>query len=348
MISKSKKIPELEYVRRLHPAEEKNTIIEDIAKYQENIELRCIYSIQACNSVRFDQEQPVIIWDECYWKYFRKYEDTIVTARKNNLNLTQAVISVMSEFLEERFGKFKKLSRFLGQIHEVYGIKDEPDRDSILIIEERTIIAQIFSFFHEVGHVRLWQKNEVAEKSGEIVRSMFSQLRRENFDKLGQWADLSYTMVTEILQGKHKSLFEELMVDVYAAGKLGVFLENWKHLIGFSQICEALISVEAVLSFQNLLNIVSKAWEQHYTELRFGIPPRQHEVDPHINQIETVRGGLGHILVSVILMKYFNLDQEEQKKAWDICDREHVDNSDVMECLASERFICTAIQEAMY
>lgn len=235
----------------------------------------------------------------------------------------------------------------MGQINQEYGIKKKPDQKIQLITEERTTIAQIFSFFHEVGHVRLWQKTEAAEQLKKIIRSMFSELKREHFDRLGQWAELSYIMAAEIVQGKHQSLMEELVADIYAAERLQTFLEHRKQLMGFRQICDVLVSVNTVLLFQNLFNVVVKAWEKHYTELRFGLTLKQHEVDQHVNEIETVRGGLGHILVSVVLMQNFGLNHEEREKAWNICGREHINNSEAMECLASESFICTAIREAM-
>lgn len=41
------------------------------------------------------------------------------------------------------------------------------------------MIAQVFSFFSK-------SYQAMAEKSGEVVQSMFSQLKREHFDKLGE------------------------------------------------------------------------------------------------------------------------------------------------------------------
>ena len=66
-------------------------VAERLDEELEHIDLCFVYSTQARIAVRIDNGQYTIIWDECYWKYYRKYLMAVGTARKNKMSVTQAV-----------------------------------------------------------------------------------------------------------------------------------------------------------------------------------------------------------------------------------------------------------------
>lgn len=118
-----------------------NTFIEQLAAELEHIDLCFVYSRQARIAVRIDNGQYTIIWDECYWKYYRKYLMAVGTARKNKMSVTQTVIAVMAEHLSERFSPFKDLSEFLGQIVSQFGITPDLTSEETDITETKIFIA---------------------------------------------------------------------------------------------------------------------------------------------------------------------------------------------------------------
>lgn len=52
-------------------------------------------------------------------------------------------------------------------------------------------------------------------------------------------ADLYFHMVQEIMAGKHEEILEELIADVYATGKIAVYLKEVFGYIDFALICES-------------------------------------------------------------------------------------------------------------
>ena len=136
------------------------------------------------------------------------------------------------------------------------------------------------------------------------------------------------------------------MADVYAAGKIAVYLKEIFGYVDFALICESVASIGYLSGFQNLFNVVTRSWDSHYTEIRFGLDPRPREIDPYINELETVRSGLGGIMTVTLLLSRFELSNQQRFEAWKYHDEEHVKTSDAVDCLSSEEFICTAIQEA--
>ena len=49
-----------------------------------------------------------------------------------------------------------------------------------------------------------------------------------------------------------------------------------------------------------------------------------------------------------VLLSRFELSDQQRFEVWKYHDEEHVKTSAAVDCLASEEFICTAIQEARY
>lgn len=320
-------------------------VIESLIKEYERIELYVIYSRQANISVINYENQSVIIWDQCYWKYYKKYLEAIETTRKVENSITQAGIAVMTEYLSERYEKARDVSMFLRQIPEQYGISVNLNTDDRAKIETRISIAKIFSFYHEIAHIKIQQEDKAALDTKTIVLEMMSGIKREHFNKLGKWADLHYKMKTEIMEGRQPHKLHELMADVYAAGKLALFLDDnfqesdfWKAYIG----C---IGIGYISGFQNLFNVISKVWEDYYVDMRFGIQSHSHEINPEINELEVLRSGLGVFLIVTVLLKHFNLDNFEEKMIWKCYDEEHIDNTGTIECLTDSEFICTLIKE---
>lgn len=323
-----------------------NTFAEWLAEELEHIDLCFVYSTRARIAVRIDNGQYTIIWDECYWKYYRKYLMAVGTARKNKMTVTQAVIAVMAEHLSERFSTFKDLSEFLGKIVWQFGIAPDLTSEETDKTETRIFIAKIFSIFHEIAHIRIAQEDTAALRTKDIIFRMFSHVQKEHFASLGEWADLHFYMVQEILAGKYKEILEELMADVYATGKIAVYLKEIYGYVDFTLICESVASIGYLSGFQNLFNVVTRSWDGHYTEIRFGLNPRPREIDPYINELETVRNGLGRIMTVTVLLSRFELSEQQRFEAWRYHDEEHVKTSVAVDCLSSEEFICTAIHEA--
>ena len=323
-----------------------NTFIEQLADELEHIDLCFVYSRQARIAVRIDNNQYTIIWDECYWKYYRKYLMSVGTARKNKMSVTQAVTAVMAEHLSERFSPFKDLSEFLGQIVSQFGITPDLTSEETDITETKIFIAKLFSIFHEIAHIRIAQKDTAALRTKDIIFRMFSNVQKEHFAPLGEWADLHFRMVQEILAGNYKEILEELMADVYAAGKIAVYLKEIYGYVDFTLLCESVAGIGYLSGFQNLFNVVTRSWDGHYTEIRFGLDPRPREIDPYINELEIVRNGLGRIMTVTLLLSRFELSDQQRFEVWKYHDEEHVKTAAAVDCLSSEEFICTAIQEA--
>ena len=324
---------------------ENTVFFEQLDKELESIDLCSVYSTQARIAVRIDNGRHTIIWDECYWKYYRKYLMAVETARKNSLSVTQAVTAVMAEHLSERFSAVKDLSSFLKKIAVQFGSAPDLTAEETDKTESRVFIAKLFSVFHETAHIRIAQKDKVALQKKDIIFHMFSHVQKEHFAALGQWAELHFHMVRGILEGKYGEILEELIADVYAAGKIAVYLKELFGYIDFALICETAASIGYLYGFQNLFNVVTRSWDGHYTEIRFNLEPRPRAIDPYINELEIVRNGLGRILTVTLLLSRFELSSQQQFEVWKYHDEEHVENSAVLECLSSEKFICTAIQE---
>lgn len=211
---------------------------------------------------------------------------------------------------------------------------------------DRIFIAKIFSIFHEIAHIRIAQKDTAALRTKDIIFHMFSHVKKEHFVSLDKWADFYFHMVQEILAGKYEEILEELMSEVYAVGKIAVYLKEIFGYVDFALICELVASMGYLSGFQNLFNVVTRSWDSHYTEIRFGLDSRPREIDPYINELETVRNGLGEIMTVTLLLSRFELSNQQRSDAWRYHDEEHVKISAALDCLASEEFICIAIQEA--
>lgn len=323
-----------------------NTFVERLAEELDHIDLHFVYSTQARIAVRIDNGKYTIIWDECYWKYYRNYLMAVGTARKNKMTVTQAVTAAMVEYLSERFSAFKDLSEFLGKIVLQFGIDPDLTSEETDRTETRIFIAKIFSIFHEIAHIRIAQKDATALRAKDIIFHMFSHVQKEHFASLDEWADLHCHMVREILAGKYEEILEELMADVYAAGKIAVYLKEIYGYIDFPLICESVASIGYLSGFQNLFNVVTRSWDGHYTEIRFSLEPRPREIDPYINELETIRSGLGRIMTVTLLLSRFELSDQQRFEAWKYHDEEHVKTSVAVDCLSSEEFIYTVIHEA--
>ena len=178
--------------------------------------------------------------------------------------------------------------------------------------------------------------------------SVFSYVKKEHFASLDEWTDIHFHMVQEILSEKYEEILEELMADVYAAGKIVVYLKEIFGCIDFALICETVASIGYLSGFQNLFNVITRSWDGHYTEIRFGLDPRPRKIDPYINELEIVRSGLGRIMIVTLLLSRFELSDQQRFEAWKYHDEEHVKTSAAVDCLSSEEFICTVIQEANY
>ena len=326
----------------------KNASIESLANELEHVNLITIYSIEARTVTLEYNNDFIIIWDECYWKYFKEYLTSQKYARKIKFDVSKVDLSVMAHFLSEKYIKFKNLSKFMYQVKIKYDICPNLEFNEIDATNKKLLIAKAFVFFHEVGHIRFAQKDESILVTKHIILKMLSEIKLDHFSKLENWADLAYSTVQELLQGLHQDIMEELIADIFAVGKLAVYL---KELIGgefgITTIKEAVTSICSLSCYQNLFNIINKVWDSYYTEIRFGLKPRKKEIKNNINELEIVRNNLGNIISITLFLSYFDLNKNIKKEIWELYDSVHVDNSQVINIMTSDNFICTLIKESM-
>lgn len=66
-----------------------------------------------------------------------------------------------------------------------------------------------------------------------------------------------------------------------------------------------------------------------------------------LHELELARNGLGNLIITIVIENMFRLDKRQCSLLWKYRDENHVDNEDVISCLADEEFICIAIEEAL-
>lgn len=323
--------------------------LDDILLNYENVDIFYINSNRACNSIKFVGESAVVIWDIRYWNCFEKYIINVENCKGNNQNIIQGIISVMAGFLSEKYTNIHHISIFLSQIPEEFSIPIHALTECQHKVHMTILACKVFSLFHEIGHLEYKKGNSdriLACK--ELVLNLFSALDKEDFTPLGVWADLGWNSVCKIMDNAADDILEEIAADVFAIiNCVDYFVKLYRNRTNFEIACACVISYEYVSTFQNMFNAVNKAWDCHYAEMKFGLPIRQHDPDTYINELAMLRQGLGCLILVIVTQQMLHLNKEEKDLLWELRDNNHIDNENVIACLADDEFICTAIEESI-
>lgn len=334
--------------RTYKESQEKEEVFETFIEQLIDVDIYYIYSNQYLNSVKFIEDKAFIIWDFSYWDIFKHYLLQVENCKKNGKNIIQGIIGVMSDYLGEKYIKYPPISIFLKSIQATYGIPLELPEEYLISIAGKVNICKIFSLFHEIGHLEYVKisSNRIAACK-ELVLDLFNALSQEDFEDLGIWSDLSWKTVDEIRRHKKDSILEEITVDVFGIMLVADYYKNNIKRSNFQLSCDIVVAIEYLTTFQNLFNVVNKAWDAHFAEIKYNLPLRKHEIDNAVNEIEVARNGVGNLILVIVIKCMFHLNERQSQLLWKYRDENHIDNREVISCLADEDFICTAIEEAI-
>lgn len=112
----------LRHERTFVEAEHRNKIIDSIVKKIEYVDVFYIRSQNPANSVKFLDNDAIIVWDENYWDIFARYVKCVENCRLTQENVTQGIIVEMADFLGSKYSFCKEIERFLKQIPEQFSI----------------------------------------------------------------------------------------------------------------------------------------------------------------------------------------------------------------------------------
>lgn len=323
-------------------------MLDSLLLAMDNVDIYYIYSNQCLNSIKFLGDKAFIIWDMHYWEIFYNYLLQVENCKMNRKNMTQGIIGVISDYLGEKYNKFYEISAFLKSIQSTYGIPIELSLDHCVSIKGKINICKMFSFYHEIGHLEYAKNNsDRILASKELVLELFDSLSRSDFEGLGIWSDLGWKTVGEIRNHKNDLVLEEITSDIFAIILVAEYYKSTQERSGFQLSCDIIVAIEYITTFQNLFNIINRAWDAHIAEMKYNLPVRRHKPDNTVNELEIARNGLGNLIITIVIENMFRLDKRQCSLLWKYRDENHVDNEDVISCLADEEFICIAIEEAL-
>ena len=335
----------LRHERTFVEAERRNKIIDSIVKKIEYVDVFYIRSGNPANSVKFLDNDVIIVWDENDWDIFARYVKCVENCRLTQENVTQGIIVEMADFLGSKYSFCKEIERFLKQIPEQFSIGAQNKEDNS-VIQLYIQIAQLFSLFHELAHIESYKgNNRQILVYREFVLDMFNSLNEEAFTPLGHWGELG-RKVAALDCEMSEDILEEVVSDVFAIFQTIDFLNAYYHVNKWKLACYCAIAIDHILTFQNMFNAISSAWDGHFAEIMFRLPARKHEIDTYVNELATARCGLGSLILVIVIYSKQRLSKEQINNLWEYRDIYHVDNTGVIACLADEEFICTAIEEA--
>lgn len=323
-------------------------ILEELLNKMENVDIYYIRSNKASNSVKFFEKNAIIIWDLNFWECFEKYLMQIEYCKQNNENITQGVITVISQFLSEKYRSIPQISSFLAQIPENFGFKLSSLNQNRDKVYEITQICKLFSFFHEIGHLEQYKKSsDKIRACQELVLDLFSALEESDFSTYDEWADLGWKSVCLIKENNGGKILEELTCDVFAViNMIDYYMDNKINESTFQLAYNSVVALENISTFQNMFNVVNYAWDSHYAEMKYELPVREKSVNSYINELTMSRNELCSLILVIVIYKMLKLDRCESKKLWECMDMSRVNNKDVISCLANDDFICQAIEDA--
>lgn len=353
MISKNKENlyleleEDLKKERNYIPNKHKEEILDMILDKTESVDIYYIYSNTYSNSIRFFSENAIVIWDMNFWKCFEDYLMQAENCKRLNMNITQGIIAVISQALSHRYENIPEISSFLLQIPREFGIELQSIDKYYDKMHNIVQIGKLFSLFHEFGHMEYRKRNsDKIAVCEELVVDLIGALDKKDFLPLGEWANLGWKSACLVKEKKNAHILEELACDVFSAMNLVDYYKVDSNKGGFRLACECVIAVEYLSTFQNMFNAVNQAWDSHYTEMRFRLAVREKEVDSYINDLAMARYGLCGLILVIVICNMLNVDRRDREKLWGYRDNNHIDNEDVIACLADEDFIREAIEDA--
>lgn len=338
---------DLKKERNYIASNQREEILDMIIDKTEYIDIYYICSNKFSNSIRFFDKNAIIIWDMNFWKCFEDYLIQVENCKRFNKNIIQGIIGVISESLSYRYKSIPEVSSFLLQIPKEFGIKLQSLDKYYDKVHDIAQISKLFSLFHEFGHLEYYRKNSDKIKAcEELVLDLFSALEKSDFLSLGEWADLGWRSACLIREKKSTQILEELACDVFATMNLIDYYKTTSNKNNFQLACECVVAVEYISTFQNMFNAINQAWDSHYTEMRFGLTVREKDVDFYINELAMARDGLCGLILVIVICNMLNIDKYNREKIWEYRDNNHINNEDVIACLAADDFIREAIEDA--
>lgn len=338
----------LERERIFSDSDQKEKILDTILEKMDHIDIYYIYSNKASNSIMFLENAAIIIWDMNFWKCYENYLMQIENCKRFNKNTTQGIICVITEFLSNKYKNIPKISSFLIQIPNEFGIEVQSSHEYYDEVHSIIQICKLFSFFHEIGHLEHYKKNSDRIKAcQELVLNLIGTVDEVDFLSLGEWSDLAWKSVCLIREKKENQILEELACDVFAVMNMINYYKTLNNGNNFQLACRCVKAIEYILTFQNMFNAVNQAWDSHYIEMKFGFPVRKKDVNNYVNELAMARNGLCSLILVIVVYNMLNIAKCDREKLWEYRDKNHVDNEDVISCLANEDFICEAIEDAL-
>lgn len=129
---------------------QKETMIDTLLEEMDHLDIYYIYSNKASNSIIFFEKDAIIIWDVSFWECLENYLMQIENCKRFKKNIIQGIICVISEFLSNKYKSIPKISSFLIQIPNSFGIKLQYQHEYYDNVCSITQICKLFSFFHEI------------------------------------------------------------------------------------------------------------------------------------------------------------------------------------------------------
>lgn len=333
--------------RKFVASNQRERILDIILEGMEHIDIYYICSNKASNSIMFFDKDAIIIWDINFWQYFEKYLMQVENCIRFKKNITQGIICVISEFLSDKYKCIPEVSSFLIQIPNEFGIELQSPHEYYDKVHNITQICKLFSFFHEIGHLEHYRGNiDRISVCQELVLDLIDAVHETDFLPLGEWSDLGWKSVCLIKERKDNQILEELTCDVFAAMNLIDYYKKLGTDDSFQLARECIIAVEYISTFQNMFNAINEAWNSHYTEMNYGLPVRKKDVNPYINELAMARNGLCSLILVIVIYNMLNIEKCDREKLWECRNKNHIDNEDVISCLADDDFICEAIKDA--
>ena len=350
MINYSIRVRLKESLQRERFFEESNTedhILNSILKRFKDVDIYYISSSNAKNSVKFFDKTAVIVWDIQYWDIYKKYVQHAENCRRKNKDATPEIIITMAEYLGGKYSFCGPLSHFLKQIPKRFTIDEDHSATNDAHIELYVQIGKVFSLFHELAHIGTRDGNsEMILSCQELVLDMVGKLKKDDFNGLGYWAEFASISAEKLCMNASEDVIEEVVADVFAMIQTVRYFSSSYSVDKLLLADCCVIAVEYLSTFQNMFNAISHAWDCHYAEIAFGLPVREHEIDTYINELSISRYGLGALILVVIVHSMLKLDTDQRKALWEKRDLYHVNIQSIVDCLADNDFICTAIEEA--
>lgn len=333
--------------RNFYDSNKREVILDTILEKMEYIDIYYIYSNKFSNGIRFFDKDAIIIWDMNFWECFENYLMQVENCIRFGKNITQGITCVISEALSEKYKNISKVGSFLAQISKEFKIELQSPHEYYDKVKYITQICKVFSFFHEIGHVKYYMgDSEEIRACQELVIDMFSAVSEEDFYSLGEWSELGWKSVQLITEKKSEQILEELSCDIFAAMNMCYYYKKFSDKTNFQLAYECVVASEYLSTFQNMFNAINQAWDSHYTEMKFGLPVREKNVNPYINELAMSRNGFCSLILVIVFYNMLNIEKCEREKLWRYRDKSHVNLKDVISCLADDDFICQAIKDA--